>query len=425
MHKHDVITFCFLLLLCLCIFGTALWFVPANGDDLVLLSAVARTHNPLDFLRADWGLQNNLFRPLPSILLWTVYRLVGVVAFPNQVINLGMHVVVIWLLHGLIQRAQPDRLLALLLTSLALCSIYTLSPATWVADRATLFVAISLLVLLRHILPSERGDTPKISLVLVVVTSAMALLSKESGLIVPGIAMVAAARSRLPVGARAKLIIVSVIVIAVYMLVRSQAVQAGADAYVPSGYLWATQHYDNWSALPPLLRVIASVENVLKNLLAPVLPVFGNEGNLLPLADLAGTLLIWGPTLGLIVLSISRHLSRIQMYAWLLLALNAVIHFSIFRYRVLYLAQIAICLFIAFSPRISTQRVVLIKLLAGVLLIYSAFWATRTLSWVALQRYDALYHLHGMVTTGNYPPALDRQVVDQIVNRYAAWLSPK
>ena len=79
--------------------------MPAAADDLRILSSVSQTRDPLSYFATDWGMQNTYwltdgridtkrrtYRPLHSISIWLGYRMFGVTAYPNQLINLILHV---------------------------------------------------------------------------------------------------------------------------------------------------------------------------------------------------------------------------------------------------------------------------------------------------------------------------------------------
>ena len=109
-------------------------------------------------------------------------------ALPYQLLSLGLHIVVIALLFELISHvARHDGpALRLLLALVALVSPYTVSGASWIADRPTLMVALSLLLLIRHLYVGGARPRPWILGGL----SAIAVLSKESGLVVPALVVV-------------------------------------------------------------------------------------------------------------------------------------------------------------------------------------------------------------------------------------------
>jgi hypothetical protein len=61
-------------------------------------------------------------------------------------------------------------------------------------------------------------------------------------------------------------------------------------------------------------------------------------------------------TVSLLALSIKGKLTPLQITCLWIILINAAIHSTIFRYRVLYTAQIAICLFFACAPALSDIR---------------------------------------------------------------------
>ena len=67
-EEKTIITIVLLLLLCVALFAVTLSFPPTDADDLILLSSVANTQNPLSYFVGDWGL-NDRYRPLHSVSL--------------------------------------------------------------------------------------------------------------------------------------------------------------------------------------------------------------------------------------------------------------------------------------------------------------------------------------------------------------------
>ena len=134
-----------------------LWDSPAHGAHRPrrthpVLVAGTRPH-PFGYFGGDWGLGNHGYRPLFSATQWLVFQLFGVWALPYQLLSLGLHLVVIALLFELISHVARHDVpaLRLLLALGALVSPYTVSGASWIADRPTLMVALSLLLLIRHL----------------------------------------------------------------------------------------------------------------------------------------------------------------------------------------------------------------------------------------------------------------------------------
>jgi len=155
LKSKDILCYLSIMFIGYAFFNISLRFVPVDFDDLVLLSVVKNTNNPLRFFIQDWGFGNYGYRPLHSLSLWLGNRVFGVASGPNQLINIVFHITVILLLFRLINHLQSDRSIAFIFSCLSLVSYYTLSPATWVSDRPTLFVAFFLLII--HELTTKSG----------------------------------------------------------------------------------------------------------------------------------------------------------------------------------------------------------------------------------------------------------------------------
>lgn len=195
-EERYIFAYALILVLGFSIFSTTISFVPANGDDLILLSSVAKISSPLKFFVGDWGLDNNAYRPLHSLSIWLIYHFFGVTASYKQLFNLVLHLAIICLLFRFISRIQPNIIVSLLLTLISLVSMSTISPVTWVSDRPTLFVALFLFLLLNYLYKYEQPF--KVNIPYIVILSILALMSKESGLIVPIFTLYFALQSTLP-----------------------------------------------------------------------------------------------------------------------------------------------------------------------------------------------------------------------------------
>jgi hypothetical protein len=401
-----------LVLLGLAGFAIALTFVPADQDDLILLSSVADTRQPLSYFAGDWGLGNRAYRPLHSLSLWLGYRAFGVWALPNQAVNLALHLLNALLLLRIARRAQPDAGLAFLAAALVLFSVFTRSPATWVSDRPTLLVALCVLLLI-----DRRG----IGLAGITLLSGLALLSKESGLVVPALALALGWRERPDARSRAGLVAVTAGIVAAYAALRWAVFGAGAVSYSESGVLLGVGSYGDWAALPVPWRVVAAVENVARSLLAPLLPVFGDDGGLLPKRDLVLAAPLWLSTGLLVGASVDRRPSRGQQVALLLLAANALVHCTIFRYRTLYLAQVAVALLVATSRRLrlAPRRRSFAKAMAAVALSCGLWSTTRALAREREVQHELLYRDRLAPVVARYPERIDGKIVREVLERYA------
>lgn len=418
-----------IFLFALAIFYRAIEFVPGTVDDLEILSSVAHTPNPLKYLVGDFGMAPYAggpwghYRPLHSISIWIVYRTFGIKFVLNQAINFVLHFVNATLVLLLIWRTQKNLVLSFMGASLFLVSVHSMSPATWIADRPNLQVGLAFLLLLYHVLTvRETGKRLRVPYVLFLCV--FGLMSKESGLIVPVMAIVVSAR--LP-GSTAQRIRASAVygaVIAAYFLGRFVMFGSNALSYSTVGYLFGIWPYRLAVALPEHLRHLTIVDNVLKNVLQVVLPIFTEAGGFTFLFDPTRVVLL--VILGaaamffLVVSAFRSKLTPIQVDCLWAVLFNAVIHNEIFRYRDLYTAQIAICIFIACSATLAReQRRKAALAAAGVLLAVSIVRVDDFIQDMYLRRYVELntYKLDRLLQSHD-GPNLDRQLAHQIVEKY-------
>jgi hypothetical protein len=226
-------------------------------------------------------------------------------------------------------------------------SLYSVSPATWVSDRPTVMVALVLnitLLLLLSVKVFSRWMTAFIYGCLFL----FAFLSKESGLIVP---LSAAVIAFLLKKSQHKWIMGTAgVSVAAYLIFRALIFRGQAFSYSESGYLFGWVFYPDNVPFPFYLQALVYADNVLKNIAANILTVFGPEGGFLPWADAQ-------LRIGMIVsifLVFLAAVSRRKTGAFggtilVILILNALIHFQLFRYRALYLGFEAIMLFVGAS----------------------------------------------------------------------------
>jgi hypothetical protein len=416
-EQQNLSVYALLFLIGFSVFGTALSFVPANLDDLKLLSAVAITPTPMKFFIGNWGL-GDYYRPLHSLTLWFSYQLFGVSAGYHQLLNLILHFVIVCLLFRLIRSVQPDITISFILTSLALVSIYTMSPATWVSDRPTLFVALFFMLLLNHIYKNGQPNVGRTSYI--VILSILALMSKESGLIVPLFIIYYSVCMKQHAEYRAKIIIISLIIIAAYGAFRLTIFGSQAFSCPENGYIFGVMHFDNLYLLPKHLQYYAYLENVIKNLIAPIFPVFNWEGGILSISSLISRSPIWFLTLLLVTLTY-RKLSSLQKVALAIIVLNSVIHTSLFRYRTQYLSQLAICIFVASSPLLlnnNFNRKLIVKIIAISLLLFNIIWVSLYLNSTLLFYYDMLNKYDLLPVIQESSPRIDNKIVIRVLKKY-------
>ncbi len=416
------IVFAVLLALHVAVFANAIAYLPAEADDLRLISTAVRAESPLELLTRDAGLKNPVYRPLLSISLWAVYEVFGVRSWPNQLLGLLLHFANLCLLAWILLRSGAPRLAVLGGSALAVSSIYTVSPVVWVADRATLMTAFCVLLLVAHAV-DRHARRQGLSAMFVALVSAAAVLSKEAGVIVPLLALLCAAGLHRH-GTRAARLRVTAAVVGVlagYAAVRFAIFGWDALGYDESGYLLATWHYDSAAGLAPGWRLWAAIENVLKNMIAVALPIFDNEGGFQNRATLIKLAPIWMPTALLAAMALRRRWSPLQRLAVALIVLNALVHYAAFRHRVQYVAWLGLCVWVAASPGLVTTRLrrtaaaAMLCAVLGGLAYGSAFVAD---GW--LYRYRMVTALRLAPLQARYPREIDRALVERILRRYGS-----
>ncbi len=401
-------------------YNVALRFVPIDFDDLVLLSSAKAVNNPLNFFAGDWGFGNYGYRPLHSLSLWLSYRIFGVSSGPAQLLNLCLHIAVILLLYALLVKLLSTRnwVLAFLLSCAALVSLYTVSGPTWVSDRPTLLVTLFLLILLNYLARLPDGGIPKVWVLLLL--SLLALMSKESGLILPLIALyflVIETRTRLTHPAVWSM----VILLGAYGLLRFVIFGSNAATYTEAGYLFGRTYYENLGALQGGMRIAAYMENVVKNILAVFLPIFDGQGKLSLIGTKMNSLVVAGSTLLIFLLSLGKKLTRFQRISLVIILLNGLIHFQLFRYRTLYIPQMAFVIFAAASDKLredgGARRALMF--LAAVLLV---FWNMKMIGEnLDLEMFDRMAKIReanfeqDILATSN---RIDPDIVKQIILKY-------
>jgi hypothetical protein len=419
-----------LFVLALAVFDTALNFVPGTSDDLELLTSVAHTTQPLKYLVGDFGMgpygtgNYGQYRPLHSLSLWLVYRSFGLSFFPNQFINFALHFINAVLVLVLIWRVQRDLALSFLGASLFLISVHTVSPATWVSDRPNLLVGFAFLLLLHHAV-SVRNKGGSLRIPTVLGLCLIALLSKESGLIVPVMAI--SISLRIAEQTRWQRIRSSAVwagVILTYFAGRIMMFGTNAFSYSTYGYLFGLRRYDLASDLPGHLRLLATADNVLKNIVELFLPVFTDGGGFSFKFDSARIALI--VLLGalamacLVALTTKAKLTALQIDCLCAVILNAAIHNAIFRYRDLYTAQIAVSVLVACSAALSEPRrrriafaAAFVVLLVSVTRVENFIQANYVARYIELNRYSLARDLQSF-----HGKRVDRHIAQQLVDGY-------
>lgn len=409
----------------LAVYAVALRFPPSNDDDMSYLSSVATVDNPLFYFTHDVG-SGSRYRPLLPVGMWLVYQMFGVWAMPNQIINLAVHMANVFLVYRIVQRARPDKTIALLVAAVFMVSKYTFLAATWVSDRPMVLTGLFLLLLVNHLSQHEeragnQSATP-VRISVVAALSVLALMSKESGLVVPLVGLVFAlvlpGAARLTPSRRLRLSVVTVSIIGLYFVWRMLIFGSDFVSYTQDGYMFlGLVHYERSSDLPQLLRYLNYGENLVKHLVAPVVPVFEEGGALLSLQSLLTYLPVIVSTALLFGLAVRRPPTHVQLIALAIILVNAVVHLSLFRFRLHYLSHAAFCLFVGTSPLWGNRqdpggRALAVKMLALIAFVGGTLWTSNVLSAYTQNRNQALSVLrtNGIERYG--------QVVEQVLVRY-------
>jgi hypothetical protein len=310
----------------LAVYGAGLFQAPSGSDQLLHYSSVAHTANPLRYFAAD----------VVTVLLGVMLRITP----------------------------QKDHRLPMLLALVALISPYSVSAANWTPDRPTLLVAIFLLLAVRHLFLD--GARPRLAIA--AAFAVLALLSKESGVIVPAIVCGYGVAQRRP-----RFAIAGAVLIGAYLALRVALFGGNAIAYGESGSLFGVWWYEDSSQFTGINYVVMLADNAIKHIVAIALPVFGEEGDWLTGRALLVQAPLWGLTAALIALA-SARLSRPQVIALSVIAVNALIHAAVFRYRMLYVSQLALMAFLAASTALTSpaRRRWAIAIATG-LLLFSVF----------------------------------------------------
>lgn len=259
---------------------------------------------------------------------------------------------------------------------------------------------------------------PKVWVLLLL--SLLALMSKESGLILPLIALyflVIELRVRLTHPAVWSL----VVLLGAYGLLRFVIFGSNAATYTEAGYLFGRTYYENLGTLQGGLRIAAYVENVVKNIVAVFLPIFDGQGKLSLIGTKLNSLVVAGCTLLVFLLSLGRKLTRFQRISLVIILLNALIHFQLFRYRTLYIPQMAFVIFAAASENLKEEAKArkAVIFLAATLLV---FWNMKMIGEnLDLEMFDRMAQIRepnfeqDILATSN---RIDTDIVKQIIVKY-------
>jgi len=418
-HSIEIILSIAIALIGYAFYNPALRFVPVDYDDLILLSSVKNSENPLKYFFSDWGFGNFGYRPLHSITLWIGVQFFGMSSGPNQLINILLHITIMIILFLLLRQTSGKAVIAFLSTCLVLISLYTFSPVTWVSDRPTLFVAFFLVSALYYLLVVSKDHSPNLWILLSI--SLLALMSKESGLIVPLISAFIIFFTPSESNRKYKLIVFLILLVAAYMVFRWIIFSGNAAKYEESGYLFGTRYYESSAHLSGAEQFISKAENPIKNFIAIFLPIFDGLGKISRIGTISNSVVLVGSMIIVAALSLGRKLTFPQFVGLFIIALNALLHFHVFRYRTLYLGQIGLVLFIASSASFIDTRHFR-TMLAAALLVLLVSWNMKiigeTLTYQYLEKIDYIRTETFREDILSTSSSIDEVVVDQIIQKY-------
>lgn len=405
--------------LALAVFHSALAFPPSTADEVILLSKLARANTVGEFLASPWMPMVNGFRPIPALTLVAAERWFGVEWFPNQLLNLTLHLANACLLLRVLSLVQPRREIAWLAAATFLVSRFTISPATWVADRPSLLVGTAMILAVDHRIRADRCQRSPNAMLLSLLT-AMALLSKESGATVALLAGLTLARPRHDGGSRRGAVGGLVLVVAGYAIARFAIFgRAAVSYYDMGGNLAGVFPYDRWSALPLGLRLLVPVDNTLKSLVSFALPVFGESGSL-EWGVVLQSLPIALTTLVLVIAAGLHGDRRTQATALVIVVGNALVHAYLFHYRCQYLTQMGWALFVgAFDWKAAGRGWRALVLGAAPLLLVTSAIEVGVLLDLELANREQRTTVDELASVvEDYREYVDPRVVARIVTRY-------
>lgn len=393
------------------VFGAGLSQPPSGSDQLLHYSSVAGTSNPLRYFLSDVVTANYPYRPLDWLGQWTSYQLFGVWAVPDQLMSIVLHATVVALLLDVMLRTTPqtsDRL-PMLFALVALISPYSVSAANWTPDRPTLLVALCLLLAVRHLFLD--GARPRLGLVAAL--SVLAVLSKESGVIVAAVAAGYGAAH-----ARPRFVALGAAVMGGYLALRIALFGAAAISYGESGSLFGLYWYEDSSQFTGARYVVMLADNAVKHLIAIALPIFGEEGDLLSGRALLVQAPLWLSTAALVVIAGTR-VSRTQLVALAVIGATALVHAAVFRYRMLYISHLALMAYLAASPALTAPlRRRCAVIIATGLLLFSVFRVEQAVISNWREAYDTLASPEFGDIGDDHPIAVDPEVVRAIQRAY-------
>lgn len=414
-----------------------LWY-PANNNDIQMWSVIANTENPLKFLVGDWGHDRYSYRPISSLMYWVEYGLFGVDQTVTAMINAGLHTTTALIMYRLFKKWQLPLWTSIFTVLLFMYSIFTSSPLTWMTDRpgifAGLFFALAAYVFWKDIdvnatnytdifeTANYRKNWPWIALI-----SVLALMSKENGLVIPMTFAVFCGidfkRKRLrftdPYAISASIIIVGYVIFR--FVIFGENATAG-DIFHESGYLFGVTYYENWAKLPGVWSRLAVADTIIKHVIAPYAPIFMSQGGFLyheAFKDLVPKALTFILTVMITGLTLRHKQRNVSLFMFLVIVMNAIVHYSEFRDRTVYLGHMAFVMWLA-ATNVTLKRPLLWRnyVLIPALALFSMLFVTRGLAAQVVTNFYEIQE-HSLVNILDpKDPLLDWDLVQEVLDHY-------
>ncbi len=383
-HRTDLIFYtviAVLLGIAVLLFGRTLSCYPGTGDDLHKLGSVYYNPNPLAYFVGDQGTHPSgpNYRPLTTTTWWTLQRLFGMTSIPQQVFNFLLHFANTALLFILLYKINPNRFLAVALAGIYLFGVYSSQVALDIPDRAGGMVDFWLLLMLIYLVGIFPSGVRARSILILSGLYLLAFFSRENGIVLPLFVISIAILAEDPFPYRVQWIAVSAVSLLLYFGLRWVAMGPDLADYSNYGYLAGVFYYAYPAELPGIWQYLAYLDILIKNLAAPALQGFIQEGgSLIDSAFILNWLPMWLSSAALFILAASRRLTKYQKWALILIFLNAGIHLVLFRYRNHDTSQMAALMFVAAAPvmveRTRGWRLYAMQALIVVLLLSSISW---------------------------------------------------
>jgi hypothetical protein len=154
---------------------------------------------------------------------------------------------------------------------------------------------------------------------------------------------------------------------------------------------------------------------------AVFLPIFDGQGKLSLLGTKMNSLVVAGGTLLIFLLSLGKKMTRFQRISLVIILLNGLIHLQLFRYRILYIPQMAFVIFAAASEQLQEDNLArkALMLLAALLLV---FWNMKMIGenldlemFARMAKIREANFEQDILATSN---RIDPDIVKQIIQKY-------